>query len=243
MRMLEPVDQWLVAVQDGVREDFGWSEEQDFNTAQELLSSLEKIPQWSIEKRSETLESVRSQLLSDLRPIAVLGAAVEPEDLLSLFTLKPHIVAADGSVGVLNAVEEDMWRDLALVISDSDGWPHLQDAIDRTIPIALHAHGDNARELNKFIENCSEKGDLGIFLTHQTTRNIEGMYNPGGFTDGDRSICILLAMGVKVDRLVLVGFDQYSLGRWSGVTDENLKRRKLGWMAKILDRMGFGDGS
>ncbi len=241
--MLEPIDQWLVAVQDSVREDFGWAEKQDFNTAQMLLSLVENSPQWSIEKRSETLESVKNQLLSDSRPIVVLGAAVESDDLLALLALKPHIVAADGSVGVLSEVEEDMWEDLALVISDGDGWPHLQAAIDRTIPIALHAHGDNSEELKKFIENCREKDGLEIFLTHQTTRNIEGMYNPGGFTDGDRSICILLAMGVKIERLVLVGFDQYTLGCWSGVTDENLKRRKLGWMAKILDRMGFWDGS
>ena len=54
--MLEPIDQWLVAVQDNVREDFGWAEKQDFNTAQMLLSLVGNFPQWSIENRSETLE-------------------------------------------------------------------------------------------------------------------------------------------------------------------------------------------
>ena len=78
---------------------------------------------------------------------------------------------------------------------------------------------------------------------HETTlKEREGMYTPGGFTDGDRAICLLLAIGVQIERLILVGYDPDLIGRWSGVFDENVKRRKLGWMAKILDRLGFGNG-
>jgi uncharacterized Rossmann fold enzyme len=52
----------------------------------------------------------------------------------------------------------------------------------------------------------------------------------------------MLALGIHPERLVLVGYDEQTFGRWSGVSNEALKRRKLAWMAKILDKVGFGNG-
>ena len=69
-----------------------------------------------------------------------------------------------------------------------------------------------------------------------------GEYLPKLGTDGDWAICLLLAIGVQIERVILVGYDPHLIGRWSGVFDENVKRRKLGWMAKILERLGFGNG-
>ena len=115
-------------------------------------------------------------------------------------------------------------------------------ALDKQLPMALHAHGDNVKELERMLELFDDDKPFELFLTHQTSEAIEGMYNPGGFTDGDRAICLLLAIGVEIERLILVGYDPHLIGRWSGVFDENVKRRKLGWMAKILDRLGFGNG-
>ena len=69
-------------------------------------------------------------------------------------------------------------------------------------------------------------------MTHQTPGNIEGMYNPGGFTDGDRAVCIALALGAS--EIELVGFSVKEVGAWSGVTDEKRKLIKLKWMNRVL---------
>ena len=45
---------------------------------------------------------------------------------------------------------------------------------------------------------------LSLILTHQTPLEIEGMYNPGGFTDGDRAVCIALALGAENIELLRV---------------------------------------
>ena len=240
--MLGPIDPWLVSVQDAIRTDFGWMESADRENALTLLSNIEKNPHWSAAKRHTTVESLQDRLLSDWRPIVVLGAAAEIEDLEPLVDAEPHIVAADGSIGILDEIEGNLWSDVKLVVSDGDGWPHLQFALDKQVPIALHAHGDNMEALERMLNSFDDRKPFELFLTHQTSERIEGMFNPGGFTDGDRAICLLLAIGVQIERLILVGYNPHLIGRWSGVFDENVKRRKLGWMAKILDRLGFGDG-
>lgn len=255
--MLAPFSAWLVSVQEEIRADFGWSEADDLTSAVAMCEAAECHPMWSAENRLNTLTAVRDKLLSDQAPVVVLGAAVEVEDLDVLIDLEPHLVAADGSVGVLAEIDptgdlvgsDDSdgaggahWARLALVVSDADGWPHLQSAVEREVPIALHAHGDNRAQVETTLMSWSEENPPPIFLTHQTTSDLEGIYNPGGFTDGDRAICLLLSMGVAPERLMLVGYDEHTFGSWSGVSDEPIKRRKLGWMAKILDHLGFGDG-
>ena len=65
------------------------------------------------------------------------------------------------------------------------------------------------------------------------------MYNPGGFTDGDRAICFLLSLGVPIERIVLLGTRTDVVGKWSGNTNPEEKLVKLQWMAKILDIIGM----
>jgi len=76
-------------------------------------------------------------------------------------------------------------------------------------------------------------------LTHQTPGEIDGMYNPGGFTDGDRAICFLLALGVPIEKISLLGTRTDIVGKWSGVTKPAEKIIKLEWMAKVLDIIGI----
>ena len=54
----------------------------------------------------------------------------------------------------------------------------------------------------------------------------------GGFTDGDRAVCIAFALGAT--EVELVGFSIDDVGQWSGVTDEKRKLIKLKWMNKVL---------
>ena len=80
-----------------------------------------------------------------------------------------------------------------------------------------------------------------LILTHQTPIEIEGMINVGGFTDGDRAICLALAFGAQYKSIQLIGFKSNDVGRWSGVTNEALKLEKLRWMEKIIQELGYGE--
>jgi uncharacterized Rossmann fold enzyme len=63
---------------------------------------------------------------------------------------------------------------------------------------------------------------------------IDGMYNFGGFTDGDRAVCFIHSLGVPKERILLIGTRTDIVGRWSGITNNELKLSKLRWMEKVL---------
>jgi uncharacterized Rossmann fold enzyme len=68
---------------------------------------------------------------------------------------------------------------------------------------------------------------------------IDGMYNPGGFTDGDRAACFLTALGARKENIKLLGTRSDIVGRWSGDTEESSKLQKLQWMKSILEIHGL----
>ena len=65
------------------------------------------------------------------------------------------------------------------------------------------------------------------------------MVNPGGFTDGDRAVCIVVSMGISVSNIVLLGTRSDVVGRFSGTTEPKRKLLKLRWMKRILEELGF----
>ena len=78
-----------------------------------------------------------------------------------------------------------------------------------------------------------------LVLTHQTQNAIDGMHNPGGFTDGDRAACFLTALGASKENIKLLGTRSDIVGRWSGDTEESSKLQKLQWMKSILEIQGL----
>ena len=109
--------------------------------------------------------------------------------------------------------------------------PHIWKALNLGIPICLHAHGDNREAWNNVLDLIDENQE--VILTHQTPEYIQGMHNPGGFTDGSIERSVLLFLGAtEVD---LVGFSTDDVGQWSGVTDKKRKLIKLKWMNKVLE--------
>ena len=206
---MQPVDARLVQVQEEIREAFGWSLESDIDSAQLL--------------RAECTNPSSIIQLSGI--VAVVGAAA-PDGVTS----SHPIIAADGAVGAVADLSQ-----VVLVVSDGDGSPHLEHSLNRGIPLCLHAHGDNIsswRNVLSIIDSTQE-----IILTHQTPNSIDGMYNPGGFTDGDRAVCIAFALGA--DAVELIGFSTGDVGKWSGVTDVERKLTKLTWMKRILAILGL----
>lgn len=202
---MKAVDEELIFIQDEIRESFGWSLDSDIDSAKLLVSKC---------KNSEP--NVRFE-----GKVTVVGAAAEP----GVKTQFPTVVA-DGAIGAIADLSS-----VALIVTDGDGTPHIEKALNKGIPICLHAHGDNVESWNDILSLIDDEQE--IYLTHQTPMTIGGMHNPGGFTDGDRAVCIAFALGAN--EVELVGFSTDDVGQWSGVTDKKRKLIKLQWMSKVLN--------
>jgi len=239
---ISPIYPWMVDIQEEVREYFSWEESSDrdsINSLIEYSSHPSTPPLWGKSGRQKVLTDIISQLNEDDRLIVIIGAAVEHPDLEPLLSSSPILIACDGAVGVLEEVSPESWNLLAMVVSDADGLPYINKAAEMGITISLHAHGDNVEEWASLLNNWKDLPcPPSLFFTHQVRPNIDGAINPGGFTDGDRAVCMLLAFGVHIDRIKLVGFDSTIFGKWSGISNPKRKREKLLWMKKILDNIG-----
>ena len=202
---MKAVDEELILIQDEIRESFGWALNSDIESAKLLVS-----------KCNNSEPDVRFD-----GKVTVVGAAAEP----GVKTQFPTVVA-DGAIGAIADLSS-----VALIVTDGDGTPHIEKALNKGIPICLHAHGDNVESWSDILSLVDDEQE--IFLTHQTPFKIDGMHNPGGFTDGDRAVCIAYALGAS--EVELVGFSTDDVGQWSGVTDKKRKLIKLQWMSKVLN--------
>ena len=232
----------LIAIQDEIRDDFGWALDADLISARELRDACEYKSltnvSWTDRGRQSTLLRLQERLIT--RPVTVLGAAAEADDIRAAIQDGHGIIAADGAVGVLTEVEFSniAWDALLCVISDADGAPeHLAMAAERKIPFVLHAHGDNIDNWTELLDVLQWHG-TPLILTHQTPDHILGMHNPGGFTDGDRAVCFGLALNVLPSQITLRGFRTDIIGRWTGSTHPERKMRKLEWMSRVLGIAG-----
>ena len=227
---LRPINPSLIEIQNKVRSDFNWSLESDINSAKKLEKFVRKSP---IKKHDINELKIK---LSKAENVVILGAAVEPEDVLEI-DYNCVFVAADGSIGVFDELPKkdakDAWNRLALIVSDADGGDAILKAAQKGIPFALHAHGDNIEEWKKLLPHLITNNNE-ILLTHQCSEEIEGMHNPGGFTDGDRAACVVFSCGIPKSKIILLGFSSESIGRWTGVTNPIIKLRKLKWMDGVL---------
>ena len=243
---LEPSLPSLIDLQSDVREYFGWDESDDLESAQAMIQRVETSLQekWARHNRSISLSKIFRRLVIRNPEVAILGAAIEPEEVVRILSEPTLIVAADGAAGVIseipNSLSEKAWSRVALIVSDADGGEGTIEAVRRAVPLFLHAHGDNLREWESLLEFAEERASPpDLILTHQTQEKIPGMYNPGGFTDGDRAACILTALGVSRNRIRMLGTRTDVVGRWSGKTQEQMKMKKLQWMRRILSIQGL----
>ena len=238
---LLPVSDELLAIQTEVREHFGWKLDPDSNSALSMLEAVEvsEINDWTRPRRAATVAGLIRRMVLRPTEVAVLGAAVEAEEVLRVLERPALLVAADGSAGVLSTLPdstaERAWSRLACVVSDGDGGQGIIEAVKRGIPVFLHAHGDNVAEWASLLDIAAGASTpSSLVLTHQTPATIPGMHNPGGFTDGDRAACVVRSMGVPKEAITMLGTRTDVVGRWSGVTDAETKMEKLQWMDKVL---------
>lgn len=228
----------LLAVQDEVRAAFGWSLGEDQRSAHALCDRMGSrdpfgVSHWSSEAREVHLERLASMCRTASR-VVVVGAAATVEEVTAASGPGTVFIAADGAAG---AVPNHL--PLLAVVSDLDGGEHLHEAVKRGPVVVLHAHGDNRSTWEQHLAVWAAlETPPPLVLTHQVPDSMAGMHNPGGFTDGDRAVCLLRWMGVPTDALAFVGFALDKVGPWSGVTDTTRKLQKLTWMAEVLHRLG-----
>lgn len=230
-RKLQAVDFALIDIQSRIRSDFNWDVSDDYESAESLSISASDLT------CTKNAFNKLKERFNNCSNVVILGAAVEPKDLYP-FDIDCLFVAADGSVGVFDELQKDdsesAWQRLALVVSDADGGEATIKAASMSVPFALHAHGDNKKDWPKLLTILETRCD-SLLLTHQCPNDIDGMVNPGGFTDGDRAACIVAACGVPINKITLLGFQSDVVGRWTGITDPMLKLRKLKWMDEVLE--------
>lgn len=106
------------------------------------------------------------------------------------------------------------------------------------VPMAVHAHGDNRNVIARRVPDLNA---ASILPTTQAEPRA-GIYNFGGFTDGDRAAFLADTMGAT--ELVFPGWE------FEDDTVSPTKRRKLGWAERLLywlelrrgDRFSILDG-
>ena len=231
----------LIEVQSLVRDYFGWAYEDDLTCALEMSEIFSsKMPsgveKWANENRSVSLQNLERNLNS-AEKVIIVGAAIEDSEIEGLKKLDCVIIAADGSVGAVKNLNS-----LTCVVTDFDGNPHLDQVAENGVTFIAHVHGDNREKWKQsltkweFLPNPPE-----IILSHQVKEEILGMYNFGGFTDGDRAVCLALYLGVPIHKITLIGFSTKQVGKWSGETNKERKLLKLNWMFRILSLVGLAN--
>jgi uncharacterized Rossmann fold enzyme len=143
------------------------------------------------------------------KPVLLFGAGPSLEqDQVILQSLPssncPVIFAADGATTAV--LEQQVIPHL--IVSDLDGRiEHIIEANAHGAFIAVHAHGDNIPALKTIVPQLVPARIIGTVQVHPA----EGMFNCGGFTDGDRAVFLADSLGAST--IILAGFD---LGNYVG---------------------------
>lgn len=194
-----------------ILEDFGFSRRRDEEAA-ELLNELLLRRESQISAAEALLRGRRAMVCGNAPSLAqeLEELPREPDDDAAL-------LAADGAVAVL--LEQGMVPDI--LVTDLDGpFPAILKANQMGCIVVVHAHGDNIAALERYVPLLD-----GIIGTVQC-RPPDGLYNFGGFTDGDRAVFLAREMGAA--SIDLVGFDFED----QSVTPR--KKKKLAWAKKLI---------
>ncbi len=213
--------------------DFGYDFFSDLKAA-ELLAHVLPSPDSLIEK---------IDFLISHKPVLVIAPGPALESLI--YTVKPVVrrlqdkltlLAVDGALTPL--IENKL--NPHIVVTDLDGFnPEFLVKTQIPVIIILHAHGDNIDKIQNYPHQLFSK-TLGTCQVDFNNR----IFNIGGFTDGDRAVCLCELF--KAETVFLLGMDfGYKIGRYSkpyfnnNVQADSTKRRKLVYAMRIIKELIF----
>jgi uncharacterized Rossmann fold enzyme len=151
--------------------------------------------------------------------VAVVGAGPTLEAELAVAAEADHVFAASTAADRLR----DAGIGVDCQVTDLDKNPETTVALTREgVPVAVHAHGDNLAAVEATVPDC----DPDCVLATTQAEPVEGVYNVGGFTDGDRAA--FLADHLGADELAFAGWD------FGDPALSEQKRRKLVWARRLL---------
>ena len=202
-----------------ILEEFGFSREADEEAARLLQSLL------SGRGGDLSIEDLDSMIRG--REVLVCGNGPSlPRDLKSILAGRRSsqrsrddmvIVAADGATTAVLAA--DLLPDL--IVTDLDGFlPDILEANARGSAVVVHAHGDNMTLLAEWVPQL-----IRVLGTTQS-EPIEGIFNFGGLSDGDR--CVFLARRFGAKKIGIIGFD------YDDPEVTAIKKMKLLWARRLV---------
>jgi 2-amino-4-hydroxy-6-hydroxymethyldihydropteridine diphosphokinase len=205
-------------VYEKILEDFGFDRKGDEKAALFLSRMLN-------EKNTVSLSELKNTISE--KPVLVCGNAPKLRKELSEIDLSAFIViAADGAAAVLmdiGCVPEVICTDL-----DGNSEADIEKEIlacEKGSIVLIHSHGDNIDKLEKYTPRFKR------FIATTQAKPFNGVYNFGGFSDGDR--CVFVAREFGAMRIRLVGFD---------FEDSNvnpIKKKKLKWAKELIGIQDF----
>ena len=192
-----------------ILESFGFSKDDDEKSAQVLVELCKKCKVASPECLRMSGEAT------------VCGCGYNLEDDLEKYGIKGKLIAADGSVSRIDTQPD-------IIVTDLDGCiqKEIKSNTEGSIAV-IHGHGDNINLLKKYVPLFE-----GLILPTVQCKPPEGLFNFGGFTDGDRAV--VLAKSLGAEKIHLRGFD-FSTPYIKAGRDPEIKRKKLLWAKKIID--------
>jgi uncharacterized Rossmann fold enzyme len=193
-------------------------------------SSARLLKVMSLNSNMVSEESLHSIIKTNA---VVAGGNISENDIA---TLREMIGADVVLISAGSATDVLMEHDIVpnIIVTDLDGNVELQKMASAMGSLTLvHAHGDNTHLITKHVKDLSGE----IMITTQSVPDVT-LHNFGGFTDGDRAVCLARHFGSK--RIFLIGFD-LDVPASKGCTDMEMKRRKLAWAKKIIYEMNPED--
>ena len=241
-------------IQQEIRAAFGWDGADDRRSTLAARDRLDRGPHpWQRVARESGAWVTHGHMALSMRfgDALAVGADVDPDALEPALEGISCLVVADGSITAVRrlvdagAPRASRWVGARppggrLLVTDADG-PHeaLIWAAEAGFDIVLHAHGHNEPAALALLDALEPViPHRAVNLTHQLPEHIDGAHAPGGFTDGDRAVCLLRNAGWSADRVALLGYSTAHVGRWSGSTDVARTLEKLRWMERVLEMTG-----
>jgi uncharacterized Rossmann fold enzyme len=197
-----------------ILEDFGFSRRKDEEACSLLARILASFGHHQGPVIDELCHLIRG------RSVVVCGNAPSLSQNLAaaLSSIKTHVtIAADGATSSL--LRFRVIPDV--IVTDLDG--NMEDILRSNqlgSTVVVHAHGDNHEKLKEYVPRLCR-----VLGTAQCAP-VEGVFNFGGFTDGDRSVFLAKHFGAATIRLL--GFDFHD------PTVTPRKRKKLLWAERLV---------
>lgn len=164
----------------------------------------------------------------DIRPlightVSVIGGSAGMENEVADHPPEGCIICSGSAVARFSAVGGR--PDIIVTDLDGDIDAQLKASSEGVLTLIL-AHGDNADLVRRYASLF--KGPIVLTTQGRPSGNV---FDFGGFTDGDRCVCLAREFGAG--RIFLYGFDFEHPFPKEG-SDPAIKRRKLSWAKRII---------